>query len=202
MGWRGVPAGVAGKDIPVSVRVSIVARDLELWARETSNEATRQILQRRRGHAYDPEVVEAALQIGVENLRECRDDLWGVVLTLEPPPHLSVSGTGLLRTLGALGDYADLKLPERSGYTRRVTRIVSAAAAIADLDAPDATTLVRAALVHDLGMVAVPTNVWRARPRPGECRLGAGPAPSPLERQVSRPLHRPGTGGSRGGTTP
>ena len=51
---RGVPAGVAGKDIPVSVRVSIVARDLELWARETSTEATRRVLERRRGHAYDP----------------------------------------------------------------------------------------------------------------------------------------------------
>ena len=80
---------------------------------------------------------------------------------------MSVSGPGLLRALGALGDYADLKLPERSGYARRVTRIVSAAAEIADLDASDAMTLVRAALVHDLGMVAVPTNVWRARPQPG-----------------------------------
>ena len=38
---RGVPAGVAGEDIPASVRVSIVARDLELWARETSTEAAR-----------------------------------------------------------------------------------------------------------------------------------------------------------------
>ena len=164
---RGVPAGVAGTDIPVSVRVSIVARDLELWVRETSNDATGQVLERRRGHAYDPEVVDMALQIGAENLRDCQDDLWGMVLTLEPPPRMSVSGPGLLRALGALGDYADLKLPERSGYARRVTRIVSAAAEIADLDAPDATTLVRAALVHDLGVVAVPTNVWRARPQPG-----------------------------------
>ena len=164
---RGVPAGVAGTDIPVSVRVSIVARDLELWARETSNEATRQVLERRRGHAYDPEVVDIALQIGAENLRDCRDDLWGMVLTLEPPPRMSVSGPGLLRALGALGDYADLKLPERSGYARRVTRIVSAAAEIADLDATDAMTLERAALVHDLGVVAVPSNVWRARPQPG-----------------------------------
>ncbi len=164
---RGVPAGVAGEDIPMSVRVSIVARDLELWTRETSNEATRQVLERRRGHAYDPEVVDAALQIGAENLRDCQDDLWEVVLTLEPPPRMCASGPGLLRALGALGDYADLKLPERSGYARRVTRIVSTAAEIADLDAPDATTLVHAALVHDLGVVAVPTNVWRARPQPG-----------------------------------
>jgi response regulator RpfG family c-di-GMP phosphodiesterase/DNA-binding CsgD family transcriptional regulator len=164
---RGVPAGVAGEDIPVSVRVSIVARDLELWARETSNEAARQVLERRRGHAYDPEVVDAALKIGAERLRHCQDDLWEVVLTMEPWPQMVVSGPELLRTLGALGDYADLKIPERSGYARRVTRVVAAAAEIADLDAPDTTTLIRAALVHDLGVVAVPVKVWRARPQPG-----------------------------------
>jgi response regulator RpfG family c-di-GMP phosphodiesterase/DNA-binding CsgD family transcriptional regulator len=164
---RGVPAGVAGTDIPVSVRVSIVARDLELWARETSDVAARQVLERRRGHAYDPEVVDAALQIGAGNLRQCQDDLWEVVLTLEPSPRMSVSGPVLLRALGALGDYADLKLPERSGYARRITRIVSAAAEIAELDTSESTTLLRAALVHDLGVVAVPTSVWRARPVPG-----------------------------------
>jgi HD-GYP domain-containing protein (c-di-GMP phosphodiesterase class II) len=147
--------------------VSIVARDLELWARETSDEATRQVLQRRRGHAYDPEVVDAALQIGAGNLRDYPDDLWGVVLTLEPPPPASVAGQGLLRALGALGDYADLKLPERSGYARRVTRVVSAAAEIAGLDALETATAVQAALVHDLGMVAVPTDIWRAQPQPG-----------------------------------
>ena len=92
------------------------------------------VLERRRGRAYDPEVVDAALQIGLESLRDCRDDVWEVVLTLEPPLPMSVSGPGLLRALGALGDYADLKLPERSGYARRVTRIVSAAAEIADLE--------------------------------------------------------------------
>ena len=164
---RGVPAGVAGTDIPVSIRVSIVARDLELWARETSNEATWQVLERRRGHAYDPDVVDAALQIGVEHLRECEHDLWGVVLALEPPPQMSVAGLGLLRALGALGDYADLKLPERSGYSRRISRIASAAAGLAGLEDPDATTLVCAALVHDLGVVAVPNTIWRARPQPG-----------------------------------
>lgn len=164
---RGVPAGVAGESIPMSVRVSIVARDLELWARETGDDAVRQVLQRRRGHAYDPAVVDTALEIGTQQLRDCRDDLWEVVLAGEPSPWAHVAGAELLRALGALGDYADLKMPERTGYARRVARLASAAGRIAGLGTADAETLARAALVHDLGVVAVPIGVWRARPRPG-----------------------------------
>jgi HD-GYP domain-containing protein (c-di-GMP phosphodiesterase class II) len=164
---RGVPAGVGGEDIPLSVRVSIVAGDLELWAREAGSDAARQVLEERRDRAYDPDVVDTALGIGLDNLRLCGDDLWDVVLALEPLPQMTIAGAELLQALGALGDFADLKMPERSGYARRVTRIVSAAGDIANLEAGDMQTLVRAALVHDLGVVAVPTDAWRAPQRPG-----------------------------------
>jgi hypothetical protein len=59
-------SGLGGDDIPVSVRVSIVARDVELWARETGHDAARRILEQRRGRAYDPAVVAAALDVGVD----------------------------------------------------------------------------------------------------------------------------------------
>ncbi len=58
-------------------------------------------------------------------------------------------------------------MPQRSGYARRVTRVVSAAAATDDLGATDARTVAHAALVHDLGAVAVPVGVWQGQPRPG-----------------------------------
>ena len=164
---RGVPADVGGEQIPLSVRVSIVARDLEVWTRETGAGAARQVLEERRGRAYDPDVIDVALGIGVETLRHCEDDLWDVVLSLEPRPWLRVSDAGISRALAALGDFADLKLPERSGYARRVTRMVSAAGAWADLEAREAEILVQAARVHDLGMVSVPIGVWRAPHQPG-----------------------------------
>lgn len=43
----------------------------------------------------------------------------------------------------------------------------AAAAATADFDSADTTTLVHAALVHDLGVVAVPFHALRASPHPG-----------------------------------
>jgi response regulator RpfG family c-di-GMP phosphodiesterase len=67
-----------------------------------------------------------------------------------------------------LGDYADLKLPERAGHARRVARLASTVAEVANLDDGDAEVLVQAALVHDVGMVAVPVGVWRSGARAGD----------------------------------
>ena len=164
---RGVPVGLAGDDIPVSVRVSIVARDVELWSRETGHDAARQILEQRRGNAYDPVVVDAALDVGVDGLCDLGNELWQAVLELEPDA-VWVSGAPLRRALAALGDYADLKLPERAGHARRVARLASTVAEVANLDGGEAEVLVRAALVHDVGMVAVPVGVWRSGARAGD----------------------------------
>lgn len=164
---RGVPAGLAGADIPVSIRVSIVARDVELWARETGPDAARRVLEQRRGRAYDPAVVDAALGIGVEGVCDLASDLWPAVLDLEPTPATRVSGATLRRALAALGDYADLKLPERAGHARRVARLASTVAEVAGLGDADAEILVDAALVHDVGIVAVPVGTWRGRARAG-----------------------------------
>lgn len=163
---RGVPAD-SGTDIPLSVRVSIIARDTELWGREVGADAARRVLEDRRGAAYDPTAVDVALGIGVEALLDNDEDVWDTLLDLEPVPHVRVSGPAQVRALGALGDFADLKLPERSGYSRRIARIVAAAAEAAGLDAAERVVLVRAALVHDVGVVAVPADVWRSQPRPG-----------------------------------
>jgi HD-GYP domain-containing protein (c-di-GMP phosphodiesterase class II) len=50
------------------------------------------------------------------------------------------------------------------GHSRGVAELVEAAAGAADLPASDATTLGRAALVHDVGRVGVPNGIWD---RPG-----------------------------------
>jgi len=158
---KGVPAGVGGMHIAPSVRVSVVARDLELWAREAGADVARQTLSDRRGRAYDPEVVDTALAVGIDVLRAGDVDVWEQVLELEPAPHTSVSGPALDRALAALGDFADLKLPERVGYARRVALLVSMAAVRSGIDPRECELAVRAALVHDLGVVAVPVQVWR-----------------------------------------
>lgn len=159
---RGVPRGLGGDDVPMSIRVSVVARDLELWGRQLGPTKAGEVLMKRRGRAYDPAVVDAALGMGIERLRRCDDDLWEVVVGLEPSPRIFVTGPeGVRRALRALGDFADLKVPAFTGHSRRVERVVVAAARSRGLDSSETEQLACAASVHDLGVVATPTRVWR-----------------------------------------
>lgn len=164
---RGVPRGVAGEAIPIAMRVAIVARDVELWGRETDDDTAAKVLRRRKGRAYSPEVVDAALKVGVGRLRDYPQDLWEAVLDSEPKPWLEAVGHDIDRALVALGDFADLKSPELAGRSRRVARITGDAAGIAQLDPTTCRDLARAASVHDLGMVAVPAGMLRSGPSPG-----------------------------------
>jgi HD-GYP domain-containing protein (c-di-GMP phosphodiesterase class II) len=159
---RGVPQGVAGEAIPRSMRVAGTARDIELWGRETDGATTAEMLRARRGRAYAPDVVDAALAVGVEELRRCAADPWELVLASEPTPWQEVLGPQVRVALAALGDFADLKAPEFAGHARRVGQIATRAGAAINLGGGEVETLVRAALVHDLGVVAVPAGVWRA----------------------------------------
>lgn len=159
---RGVPKGLGGDSIPVSVRVAIVARDLELWARDTNLETTTKVLKGRRERAYDPAVVDAAAGEGVAHLRRCNGDLWEIILAFEPQRWAEVIGPDIDRALQALGDFADLKTPQLVGHSRRVARIVADAGRRASLHESERGDLSRAAFVHDLGMVAVPGGVLRS----------------------------------------
>ncbi|MGH8776085.1 MAG: HD domain-containing phosphohydrolase [Jiangellaceae bacterium] len=166
---RGVPHGVAGEQIPVAVPVATVARDLELWARDAGTTATVEMLRARRGRAYSPQVVDAALAIGVDELRRCDADVWDVALAREPPPVCEVDDSGVGDVLGALGDFADLKTPGLAGHAGRVARLAAAAGAARGFDADRVQILQRAGLVHDLGMVSVPARALAAsRPTSSE----------------------------------
>jgi HD-GYP domain-containing protein (c-di-GMP phosphodiesterase class II)/DNA-binding CsgD family transcriptional regulator len=155
---RGVPQGVSGEQIPVAMRVAIVARDVELWARDAGAAATMEMLRARSGRAYPPQVVDVVLALGVEDLRRCDTaEVWDSVVAGEPPPVHEVDDTQLAEVLGALGDFADLKHPLVVGHSRRVARLAAAAGAELGFDVDRVRTLERAGLVHDVGMVSVPT---------------------------------------------
>jgi HD-GYP domain-containing protein (c-di-GMP phosphodiesterase class II) len=64
-----------------------------------------------------------------------------------------------------MADFADLKSMWTTGHSRGVAELAERAAMVAGLAAPEVVTLRRAALVHDIGRVAVPVSVW-AKPGP------------------------------------
>ena len=72
-----------------------------------------------------------------------------------------LSGEGLDRALAAMGNFADLISPYLAGHSAGVAELASAAAQRCRIDAADTTTLRRAALVHDLGRVAIGARIWQ-----------------------------------------
>ena len=157
---KGVPAGLTGEEVPVAVRIVAVTRDLELWVRLAGRAAAADVLARRRGHSYDPAVVDVVLAGGERWLTEMPDDCWTAVLAAEPAPVATLGVDGLDAVLAAVADFTDLKSPWLRGHSTGVADLVTAAAATAGLHDSDVTVLRQAALVHDVGRVGVPNGIW------------------------------------------
>lgn len=161
---KGHPDGLAGDEVPLAVRIVAAARDVELWSRLSGWPAAAEVLRRRRGHGYDPAVADALLDDGARALAAIPDDVRAGVLDAEPSPVLAIADREIDRALEAVAYFADLKSVFFRGHSTGVARLVSAAAGIAGLSREEVTRLGRAALVHDVGRVGVPSGIWD---RPG-----------------------------------
>ena len=67
---KGNPAGLAGEEVPMAVRVVAAARDVEMWARRGGWPTAAEVLSQRRGRGYDPAVVDVLLAGGERWLAE------------------------------------------------------------------------------------------------------------------------------------
>jgi HD-GYP domain-containing protein (c-di-GMP phosphodiesterase class II) len=91
--------------------------------------------------------------------------IWEDALLAKPGPQPVVGEERLDACLSAIADFADLKSMWTVGHSRRVAELAGESAVVAGLAAADVLLLRRAALVHDIGRVAVPVHVW-AKPGP------------------------------------
>ncbi len=163
---NGMPGELRGTQIPLPVRLMQVAQDADVAWQHGGTELVRSTLAERSGSGLDPEAVRAFLAAG-DRLYKGLDapSIWDDAMAAEPGPQAVVSGRGLDACLSAIADFADLKTMWTAGHSRGVADLAGRAAVVAGLSAPEVVTLRRAALVHDIGRVAVPVSVW-AKPGP------------------------------------
>jgi HD-GYP domain-containing protein (c-di-GMP phosphodiesterase class II) len=162
---KGMPGDLRGDQIPLAVRLMQVAQDADITGRHGPDVASK-VLKERAGSGLDPEAVAVALALGDELFAGLEaPSIWDLALRLEPGRRPVVTEARLDACLSAVADFADLKSMWTIGHSRGVARLTAKAAAVAGLDAADAVLLRRAALVHDIGRVAVPVHVW-ANPGP------------------------------------
>jgi putative nucleotidyltransferase with HDIG domain len=143
-------------------------------------------------------------------------DVWVEVTAREPEPVRRLPAARLDEVATAFADMVDLKTPFTLGHSLGVAELASRAANQVKLGGDEVTRLRRAALLHDIGRVAVPNSVWE-KPGPlttsqweqvrlhayhSERILARSPVLEPLARIAGRHHERhDGSGYHRGSTS-
>ncbi len=169
--WDGKgPLRRAGREgIPLAMRIVQVAVDACFQCMLGGIERATRLVRERAGHAFDPEVAACLADEGEEILAlDEQVSAWEETLACEPRPELILEGEAIDRALEAMGAFADLISPSFTGHAAGVATLVGAAAAHCRLDAATAAKVGRAALVHDLGRVAIGARTWQ---KPGQLSM-------------------------------
>lgn len=122
--------------------------------------AARSTLRRRAGGHLDPEIVarfEADAESCCAGLEQ--HSVWDEYLAAEPGLWV-LEESALDPLFEAFALLADLKSGYFSGHSGAVAGLARAAAQAQGAGAAEAERLARAALLHDLGRVAVPSGLW------------------------------------------
>lgn len=155
----------AGEEIPLPMRILHVAAEATLQRHLAGVEAAARLVGERAGRGLDPHLAERLHDRADVILGDVPVAAWDEVMSLEPEPCRVLGGNDLDEALAAMGRFADLVSPYRSGHSAGVSVLAEGAAARCGLDPREVRLTGWAGAVHDLGAVAVPAAVW-AKPEP------------------------------------
>lgn len=169
----GQPKQLRGDRISLIGRILCTAFRAEVHRAIEGPHGALRVIAERRGNELDPDVAGALLAQG----RAIFDGLnapsaWDTFLASEPLPALSIPSARVRQVAAAFAAAVDAKSSFTLGHSTGVAALVESAADMARLSAEDKELGVRAALLHDIGRMAVPNGIWD---KPG--------ALGPIERQ-------------------
>lgn len=150
---RGSPSKLRRERIPRLARILCLAQTLEVFAYERGASAAYEMLKRRTGRWFEPEVARAAR--AVENDREFwdaqRELAW-----IEPPEEAhAATDADIDEVCLAFAQIVDAKSSFTASHSTRVTEYAVAIGARLGIGGPRMQSLRRAALLHDIGKLGV-----------------------------------------------
>ena len=160
---KGFPAGRSGDEIPLLGRVVALAQTVEVFHAAGGPEAALRVAGRRRGRWFDPRLVDALHELGLD------DRLWrllrsadgeAVLARLEPPDRVEVASAERLDRLAeAFARVIDAKSPFTARHSSGVADIAVAIGRELGQDGPQLRDLRRAGLLHDIGKLGVSNTI-------------------------------------------
>jgi HD-GYP domain-containing protein (c-di-GMP phosphodiesterase class II) len=163
--WDGknLAYGLKGTEVPLAARILHAALALELAHGFGGPAAARSLVQEQRGARFDPEVVDAFLTV------EKQADFWytlehesaqSVILAMQPPTSADRMGADQIEVVcEALADLVDIKTHESWNHSRIVAEVAVGMGSYLGLGEAEQKRLRYAALVHDIGNVAIPLHI-------------------------------------------
>jgi HD-GYP domain-containing protein (c-di-GMP phosphodiesterase class II) len=151
-----------GDEIPLPMRIVHVAVDAAYQRMLGDVEHATRLARERAGVGLDPEIASCLADAADEILAlDPEASVWDQVLASEPEPRLTLEGEAIERALATMGGFADLISPYFGGHSAGVAELVAATAGRCRVDEAGAIAVRRAALVHDLGRVAIGARTWQ-----------------------------------------
>ena len=160
---KGIAYRLKGPTIPRAARILHLAQVLDLTYRFAGPEAVRNLALEKRATRFDPEAVDALLVLTQ------RTDFWSdfeeqstqeALLARRPStPADYVREDQTQLVCETLADFTDIKTRETWHHSRSVAEVAVGIGSKLGLDANELTRLQCAALVHDIGKVAIPFTV-------------------------------------------
>ncbi len=162
--WDGSgPAARRAESIPVISRIVYATIFIEVFHQVGGRAAAVELARNRRGKALDPVVSDAVARLAADDVfwQELESDsVWALVRGMEPDSsHRYFRETRLDEAVKAFADFADLKSFYLAGHSRRVAALAERIASVLGSSAADLVTVRWAALLHDVGLVAVPSFI-------------------------------------------
>lgn len=159
---RGSPDGKAGTDIPILSRIANVAQHVEILGKTYGFDAAFDIVRKRSGKTFDPEVVNLLLHSREDHVLwesvqgDPREDL----LKLDIRPTIEAATEVRIDAIcDTFAQIVDAKSPFTGEHSSRVRNYSVMIGQGLGIKGARMTTLRRAALLHDIGKLAVPNSI-------------------------------------------
>ncbi|MGC9457182.1 MAG: HD domain-containing phosphohydrolase [Halothiobacillaceae bacterium] len=169
---NGMPDGLSGSEIPLFSRIALLSQVAEVFHASDGSEAAREEVRRRRGTWFDPELVDAFLDLTADSdvwVGLSGPDLPERVFSLSPAQvALSVDDDTLDRIARGFAQVVDAKSPYTAGHSERVTEYADRVAEHLGLDEAQRRWLRRGSLLHDIGKLGVSNRILDKPDRPTE----------------------------------
>ncbi len=159
----GLPLGISGENIHIGGRIALIAQVADVFFNARGAEAAMAEIRARSGTWLDPELCDTFLQLASSPIfwvALASETIEEQILAMEPAMQSVLVDEDYLDDIAnAFGQVIDAKSPFTGGHSERVGHYTDLVAAELGLDADTRRSLRRAAMLHDVGKLAVSSSI-------------------------------------------